>query len=151
MKRVKIFKASKVIVILFLILSAQVSHSQNSINIKKCDPNNTFRLTILKILDSQDITNLNSRSGSINNNSIVEINYSTLSSINVANLSTIKYVIIKVTEDITALNLNLLNRFPSLQIIHFIVEKPISENTLEDIFNSSNNNWTITYQIEIPQ
>lgn len=151
MKKVKFLKASMLSFILFLILNSQVSHSQNVINIKKCESNNTIRQTVLKILDSQNITNLNTRNSSTSNNTIVEVNYSNLSTVNVSNRNSIKYVIVKITENITALNLSPLNQFPSLEIIHFIVEKPMSENILENIFNNSINNWTITYQIEVPQ
>ncbi len=132
--------------ILFLILSTQVIHSQNVININKCDSKNTYRQKVLKILDSQEISNINNP-----NNLITEINYSELNNISIQNTDKTRYLIVRITDDITSLNLNQLNQFLSLQIIHFIVEKSINENILEDIFNSSNNNWVITYQIEVPQ
>ncbi|MEQ3662306.1 MAG: hypothetical protein ABNG96_06400 [Flavobacterium sp.] len=152
MKGIIHFRISILSCILFLILSTHVSHSQNVINIDTCEPDNKHKQTIVSVINSQEIMNFNNKS-ELNNNRffIAEVNYSNINRINATNANNIRYIIIKISDDITSLNLNYLNQFSSLEIVHFIVEKPINESTLENMFNNSNNNWVITYQIEIPQ
>ena len=155
MKKVIHFKFSIVSILLFIVIGTQISYTQNVININKCDSKDSNRIAVLEAINSQDITMLkNSMNSSHNSNFIAEIelsNISILNRISNSNTNNIRFLIIKIDDDIVSLNLAPLNQFNSLEIIHFIVEKQIDENTLEDIFNNSNNNWVITYQIEIPQ
>lgn len=88
------------------------------------------------------------------NSSVAEMNYSEINNLSnrtISNSTNIKSLIIKINEDISFLNISLLENFQSLETIHFIIEKELDENRLSSLFNNSNYNWIITYQIEIPQ
>lgn len=148
--RKKIFK-----VLLLITLSTQFTYSQKVINLNKCELNNPYIKVTQEALNNTDISVfLKNENTFSKNSSVAEMNYSEINNLSnrtISNSTNIKSLIIKINEDISFLNISLLENFQSLETIHFIIEKELDENRLSSLFNNSNYNWIITYQIEIPQ
>lgn len=146
----KIFK-----VLLLITLSTQFTYSQKVINLNKCELNNPYIKVTQEALNNTDISVfLKNENTFSKNSSVAEMNYSEINNLSnrtISNSTNIKSLIIKINEDISFLNISLLENFQSLETIHFIIEKELDENRLSSLFNNSNYNWIITYQIEIPQ
>lgn len=119
------------------------------INIEKID-------TILNsdsiVFTPNATTNRNSSSiEAISGVTTLDINYSDLSQLNAMRNQNIKNCIVKVTAPVTKINLNALNQFQNLEVIHIIIETPSIKGNITDLIVMTNPNVLISYQVSILQ
>lgn len=73
-------------------------------------------------------------------------------SINQATKNNIKNIIVKIPDNYSgSISLNSLNMFPAINFIYLIVEKNSTDIALTSSIVESNPNWTIAYQISLPE
>lgn len=81
----------------------------------------------------------------------LDINYSNFSQLNGVQNQNIKNCIVKVTSPVSSINLNALNQFLNLEIVHIIIETPSITGNIADLIVMNNQQVLISYQISIPQ
>ncbi len=86
-----------------------------------------------------------------NNVNTLDLNYSQLNQVNAADYQNIKNCIVKVTSVVSAIDLNALNQFENLEIIHIIIETPSLTGDIRQLITMNNTTVLISYQISIPQ
>lgn len=87
----------------------------------------------------------------INGVQTLDINYSNFSQLNGVQNQNIKNCIVKVTSPVSSINLNVLNQFQNLEIVHIIIETPSITGNISDLIVMNNSQVLISYQISIPQ
>lgn len=81
----------------------------------------------------------------------LDINYSNFSQLNGVQNQNIKNCIVKVTSPVSSINLNALNQFLNLEVVHIIIETPSITGNIADLIVMNNPQVLISYQISIPQ
>lgn len=104
------------------------------------------------LLDSKDVLFINNLQ-STSKFEILDIDYNdlvSLSKISNSRLFSIKYCIVRINEN-TTIDLNNLNQFSNLELVHLIIETDVNSMNIPSIITMSNPNMVISYQISIPQ
>ncbi|MFD2907741.1 hypothetical protein ACFSX9_03235 [Flavobacterium ardleyense] len=81
----------------------------------------------------------------------LEINYSNLNEVNGMQNQNIKNCIVKITAPVSTINLNVLNHFSKLEVVHVIIETPLITGNIRDLIVMTNSLVLISYQISILQ
>ena len=148
---------------LFLFMSFATSNAQDYFNYNTVTahiPNGIInKEKIDTILNSDSIllssADMSSRayspltSGNVINT--LEINYSNLSEVTSISNQNIKNCIVKITAPVSSINLNALNHFMHLEVIHVIIETPLITGNIRDLIVMTNPQVLISYQISILQ
>lgn len=147
----------------FLLMSIATCNAQeifNYNNVAANSPNGLInKAKIDTVLNSDSIlftsNNSTSRTSSAiqasNGVNTLDINYSSLNQISGVQNQNIKYCIVKVTSPVSGINLNTLNQFQNLEIVHIIIETPSITGNISDLIVMNNSQVLISYQISIPQ
>lgn len=148
---------------LILFISFTASNAQEIFNynsVTSSTSNETIkRAKIDTVLNSDSIlftsNNSSSRTSSViqasNEVNTLDINYSNLTLITGLQNQNIKYCIVKVTSTVSSINLNTLNQFLNLEIVHIIIETPSITGNIANLIIMNNPQVLISYQISIPQ
>ena len=162
MKTTARFKSHSLLT-LFLFMSFATSNAQDYFNYNTVTahiPNGIINKekidTILNsdsiLLSSAEISSRASSpltSGNVINT--LEINYSNLSEVTSVSNQNIKNCIVKITAPVSSINLNALNHFMHLEVIHVIIETPLIKGNIRDLIVMTNPQVLISYQISILQ
>ncbi len=162
MKTTARFKSHSLLT-LFLFMSFATSNAQDYFNYNTVTahiPNGIINKekidTILNsdsiLLSSADMSSRASSpltSGNVINT--LEINYSNLSEVTSISNQNIKNCIVKITAPVSSINLNALNHFMHLEVIHVIIETPLITGNIRDLIVMTNPQVLISYQISILQ
>ena len=162
MKTTARFKSHSLLT-LFLFMSFATSNAQDYFNyntVTESTPNGIVNKekidTILNsdsiLLSSADMSSRASSpltSGNVINT--LEINYSNLSEVTSVSNQNIKNCIVKITAPVSSINLNALNHFMHLEVIHVIIETPLITGNIRDLIVMTNPQVLISYQISILQ
>jgi hypothetical protein len=81
----------------------------------------------------------------------LDINYSDLGQLNGMRNQNIKYCIVKITAPVSTINLNILNQFQNLEVVHIIIETPAISGNIKDLIVLNNPRVLISYQVSILQ
>ena len=162
MKNTAKFKSQSLLT-LFLFMSFAACNAQNFFNYNNVSANTPNGIInkekIDAILNSDSIlyptTNSSSRiSAAVNTENKIntlEINYSNLNAVNGMANQNIKNCIVKITSPVATINLNVLNQFLNLEVIHIIIETPSLTGNISDLIVMNNSQVLISYQISILQ
>ncbi len=162
MKTTARFKSHSLLT-LFLFMSFATSNAQDYFNYNTVTASTPHGIinkekidTILNsdsiLLSSADMSSRMSSpliSGNVINT--LEINYSNLSEVNGMSSQNIKNCIVKITSPVSTINLNVLNHFIRLEVVHIIIETPLVTGNIRDLIVMTNSNVLISYQISILQ
>ena len=162
MKTTARFKSHSLLT-LFLFMSFATSNAQDYFNYNTVTAHITNGIInkekIDTILNSDSIllssADMSSRayspltSGNVINT--LEINYSNLSEVTSISNQNIKNCIVKITAPVSSINLNALNHFMHLEVIHVIIETPLITGNIRDLIVMTNPQVLISYQISILQ
>ena len=162
MKTTARFKSHSLLT-LFLFMSFATSNAQDYFNYNTVTASTPHGIinkekidTILNsdsiLLSSAEISSRASSpltSGNVINT--LEINYSNLSEVTSISNQNIKNCIVKITAPVSSINLNALNHFIRLEVVHIIIETPLVTGNIRDLIVMTNSNVLISYQISILQ
>jgi len=162
MKKSKKFKYQ---LILLFLLSFGISNAQEFFNYNNVASNSSngavLKEKIQAVLNSNSVSftsnnaarnrTSNAQVQASNNVNTLDLNYSQLNQVNAADYQNIKNCIVKVTSVVSAIDLNALNQFENLEIIHIIIETPSLTGDIRQLITMNNTTVLISYQISIPQ
>lgn len=151
--------------ILLFLLSFGISNAQEFFNYNNATSNSSNG-TVLKekiktVLNSDSVSftsnnTARNRTSNVqvqasNNINTLDLDYSQLNEVNATDYQNIKNCIVKVRSVVTAIDLNALNQFENLEIIHIIIETPSLTGDIRQLITMNNTTVLISYQISIPQ
>ena len=140
----------------FIFISYETCNAQEFLNYNEAVLNNKEKVKISAILNSNSIQfsnnhTLNKTSQDSNTLDIDYLNLSNLNQVNKAQIQNIKNCIVRISTPISSINLNALNQFSNLEIVHLIIETNAINGNIPSLIIMNNPQVLISYQISIPE
>ncbi len=140
----------------FIFISYETCNAQEFLNYNEAVLNNKEKAKISAILNSNSIQfsnnhTLNKTSQDSNTLDIDYLNLSNLNQVNKAQIQNIKNCIVRISTPISSINLNALNQFSNLEIVHLIIETNAINGNIPSLIIMNNPQVLISYQISIPE
>lgn len=141
---------------LFFLICYETSSAQEFYNYNEATLNSKEKNKISTILNSNSIQfssdhTLNKASQENNTLDIDYLNLSNLNQVNAARIQNIKNCIVRISTPISAINLNTLNQFSNLEVVHLIIETNTLGGNIQSLITMNNPQVLISYQISIPE
>lgn len=141
---------------LFFLVCYETSSAQEIYNYNESVLNSKEKAKISAILNSNSIQfsnnhTLNKTSQDSNTLDIDYLNLTNLNQVNKAQILNIKNCIVRISTPISSINLNALNQFSNLEIVHLIIETNAINGNIPSLIIMNNPQVLISYQISIPE
>jgi hypothetical protein len=136
------------------ICSAQEFFNYNAALLGKEKQNNAEKISTILNSHSVKFSNTSDADTSSKTSNTLDIGYldlSNLSQLNTAQFKNIKNCIVRISTSVTTINLNDLNQFPNLEIVHLIIETKTVNGNIPSLISMNNKQVLISYQISIPE
>lgn len=152
------FRCHFLMAILFIIsyetCSAQDFLNYNEALLRTEKSSNTMKISTILNSNSIKFSDESSTNRAAQTATTLDINYSNLSSLNNLNTTqfqSVRNCIVRISTPISNINLNALNQFTNLEIVHLIIETNAISGNIQDLIIMNNPQVLISYQISIPE
>lgn len=134
--------------------SAQEFFNYNAALLGKEKQNNVEKISTILNSNSLKFSNSSDANTSSKTSNTLDIGYldlSKLSQLDTAQFQNIRNCIVRISTSIATINLNDLNQFSNLEIVHLIIETKTINGNIPSLIAMNNKQVLISYQISIPE